>query len=78
MPRLKESIYEQKNRLFMAEIKKHMELYRYSRKDIAKLWGVCLPTVHRKLNDPGQQTVAEMRILCKSLRIPEEVRGQFI
>ena len=78
MPRLKESETEQKNRRFRAELLRQMELLRLTRMDIAKVWGVSKPTAYKKLNDPGAQTVAEMRILCKMLHIPPEVAGQFI
>ena len=78
MPRLAESEFEKKNRLVRAEILKQIELHRMKRKDIAKLWGLCIPTAYKKINNPGLQTVDEMRMLCKTLKIPEEIRGQFL
>ena len=78
MPKLKESEFQIKDRLYKAEIARQMEFLGIDRITLAKRIGVSRPTIYTKLNNPSKQTLAEMRKICSVLKISSEESGKFI
>lgn len=80
MPRIakKESVDAVKDRLYRAEIRRGMELARLDVGALAELLGVSLPTMRKKIREPGCQTLTEARRICRVLEMDPDVFGDYI
>ena len=80
MPRLnkKQSADAEKDKLYRAEILKCMEIASVDVTRLAQVIGVSLPTMRKKIREPGCQTITEARRICKVLNIDPEFFGEYI
>lgn len=80
MPRIakKESVDAVKDRLYRAEILRGMEVARLDVGALAELLGVSLPTMRKKIREPGCQTLTEARRICRVLSIDPGDFGEYI
>ena len=78
MPKIKESETQVKDRLYRAEILKGMEIMNIDTKRLASVLGMSMPTMRKKIREPGTQTIVEARRICRILHIDPENFGLYI
>ena len=78
MPKLKISKTEERNRIARSVISKYMELNAVNDEQLSGKWQFRRKTLQNKRKRPETFTVFELRVLCDTLKIPEEERGLFL
>ena len=68
MPKVKPSIFEERNRIVRSCICVNKERYGYTDEDLAKPLGVTLQTIKRRKKDPENFTLFELQALGRTLK----------
>lgn len=73
MPRsMVRNIPEEQNCIFRGSIKNLIELRRTNVVEVAKKAGMKQSTLYAKIRDPAKFTLRELRVLYKTLQVPDE------
>ena len=78
MPALKVSEEERASREAIAKIESYMALEKIKKPELAKRAYINYTTLAYKFRNPDAFTRAELRRICKVLKIPKEERGILI
>ena len=73
MPRsMVRNIPEEQNCIFRGSIKNLIELRRTNVAEVAKKAGMKQSTLYAKIRDPAKFTLRELRVLYKTLQVPDD------
>lgn len=73
MPRsMVRNIPEEQNCIFRGSIKNLMEVRRTTVPEVARKAGMKESTLYAKIRDPAKFTLRELRVLYKTLQVPDE------
>ena len=72
MPRsMVRNIPEEQNCIFRGSIKNQMEIRRTTVPEVARKAGMKQSTLYAKIRDPAKFTLRELRVLYKTLQVPD-------
>lgn len=71
MPKLKPSTNERLNRLFVGTMEKYQKVEAVTDEQLASKVGVTTRTLQNWRNNPEHIELCKLRIICKTLRIPD-------
>ena len=73
MPRsMVRNIPEEQNCIFRGSIKNQMEIRRTNVAEVARKAGMKQSTLYAKIRDPAKFTLRELRVLYKTLQVPDD------
>lgn len=73
MPRsMVRNIPEEQNCIFRGSIKNQMEIRRTTVPEVARKAGMKQSTLYAKIRDPAKFTLRELRVLYKTLQVPDD------
>lgn len=73
MPRsMVRNIPEEQNCIFRGSIKNQMEIRRTTVAEVARKAGMKQSTLYAKIRDPAKFTLRELRVLYKTLQVPDD------
>lgn len=68
MPKVKPTIFEERNRIVRSCISANQERYGYTDEDLAKRLGVTIQTIKKKKKNPESFTLLELQALGRTLK----------
>ena len=75
----KQGIFIDKDKALNGSVAKGMIMCDFdSKDDIAEILGISRQTFTNRLKDPGKMTVADLRYICRLLKIPDEEKAKII
>ena len=78
MPKLKKSENEIKDNTIRAVLEYGMAMQDINMKTLSSVVGISEPTLYKRLQNPSEMRLGEMRILCSKLKITGDMKEKLI